>query len=228
MASLIDALTEQLQLWLGETASISPHDLAQMLAAAQAETLQSRSPVTIRLEGEADDIAPIIAALKAIFPVTEQKANTAVLEDGRVRRELNMAGRPKPAAQPGNLDPQKLAASQKKQPVQPERSPAERLLYEALQTIAQGLLAFPPAGDGRRQFSSAYPAAFKDGISKLNAYYLGQGVVFDDPMEYWRLLSKPLKEWPHMPAYLQSPDPFIDVEGRITILTEHLARRKTD
>jgi hypothetical protein len=225
MSKFIETLTEQLQLWLGETTSIKPRDVVTMVTAAQETVLQTEQAITLRIEGHPEDVARLVQMLKEILPATEHKANTAILPDGRVRRELNLEGQQEAesAARPGNLDPGRLTQTPPK-PAQPERSPSEKLLFEALQTIARGLHEFPADDQGRRRFGSAYPATFKAGISKLNGYFLSKGLVFDDPIEFWRLLSKPLKDWPHMPPYLQSPDPFIDNDGRLTVLCQHLAK----
>jgi hypothetical protein len=230
MTSLIETLTAELQLWLGETAKITPRDVAQMLSKAQDNALQLKRPVALRIEGEPEDVAQIVQTCKATLDLTEQKVSTAILDDGRIRRELIIAGQAEDPeemseARPGNLNPEAITPALPK-PAPVERSASEKLLYEALQTIARGLLEFPKDDTDRRQFGSAYPPLFKDGIGKLSAFFLAKGTVLNDSLEYWRLLSKPLKEWPHMPPHLQSPDPLIDTNGRTTVLTEFLAQRR--
>ncbi len=225
MTTLLEAFTEELQLWLGETATITPFDVTNMLTTAQTKMVQTVRPVAINIEGDPQDVALVTVMLKQILPVSEKKADHSRLDDGRIRRELKISGRveEKTTARPGNLNPQNLAERQSA-PEKPSSASSDDLIYEALKTLARGLLEFSIDDDGRRKFGGAYPATFKNGISQLNAYFLTKGVTISDSLEYWRLLSKPLKDWPAMPPHLQSPDPFIDYDGRTTILTEYLAR----
>ena len=230
MTTLIEAFTEELQLWLGDTTAITPFDITNMLVAAQTKMIQTVKPVDIKIEGDPQDVARVTQTLKQMLQVNEKKAEHAQLTEGRIRRELTIAGLElapeEPMARPGNLDPQHLAAHPSKpSPSQKTPStPEDDALYGALKTLARGLLEFPTDGDGRRKFGGAYPALFKEGVSQLNAYFLTKGVIISDSYEYWRMMGKPLKEWPVIPAHLQSPDPLIDHEGRTTLLTEHLAR----
>jgi len=224
--TLIEALTQQFQFWLGEAASIGPQDVATMMKAAQAEILKDVKSVKIIIEGEPDDVALVSTTLKQVLQVSEKRLANFEAGDGRIRRELEMEGKveERPQARPGNLDPEAIAPQQTAPP-KPKPLSGDDRIYNALITLARGLLAFPTDDEGRRRFQSAYPPGFKEGVSKLSAYFLTKGVIISDPLEYWRLLSKPLKDWPHMPAGLQSPDPLIDQEGRTTSLTEHLAQR---
>jgi hypothetical protein len=228
MGNLIELLTKQIQLWLGETISIRPTDVAKLLANAQAEALKEVKRVKISIEGEPQEVALVTAMLKTLFQAEEQKAAQPMLDDGRIRRELEIQGQAveEMPARPGNLDPQVVAGGQpERQEIR--RPPADSLIHDALYTIARGLLEFPQDEEGRRRFGGAYPATFKAGIGKLNAYLLSQGVSISDPLDFWRILSQPLQDWPHMPPDLRSPDKLIDSQGRTTALTEHLARDQT-
>lgn len=228
MRNLIQLFAEQLQLWLGETVSIRPADVIKLLNAAQAEALKEVKRVKISVEGEPQEVALVTAMLKTLFQAEEQKAEQSMLHDGRIRRELEIQGQAleEMPARPGNLDPQVVAD---RQPERQEirRPPADSLIHDALYTIARGLLEFPQDEEGRRRFGGAYPATFKAGIGKLNAYLLSKGVSTSDPLDFWRILSRPLKDWPHMPPDLQAPDKLVDDQGRTTALTEHLARDTT-
>ena len=72
MTTLLEAFTEELQLWLGETASITPFDVTNMLTAAQTKMVQTVQPVDINIEGDPQDVALVTVMLKQILLVSEK------------------------------------------------------------------------------------------------------------------------------------------------------------
>ena len=227
MSSLITKFTKHLQFWLGSDITIRPNDVSQLLFKARDELVDVSEGVTIRIEGEPKDAVAVVQIIKEIFQASEQKVSTAMLPGGRIRREITLDGPNEPArgARPGNLDPSKVTGqAPKPASASPQPTGSEQLIEEALILLAQGILEFPADDEGRRIFSSfVYPATFEAGISKLTTYYFSKGIVINSSLKYWRLLSTPLKDWPHMPSQLQAPLPMIDHEGRATKLTERLA-----
>ncbi|MEM7035111.1 MAG: hypothetical protein AAF629_36570 [Chloroflexota bacterium] len=229
MTTLIKALTEQLQLWLGETASISEQDVAVMLQAASEASLTEIQHAVIRVEGHPNDVSSISVALKQILPIGDQKTQRFMLPNGNISRKLVIQQSPQMPDQgrPGNLS-SPLKSSLQKRSSKDKTDASQDMLFDALATIAQGLLEYPTNEEGRRQFNNVPPPRFKQGISKLNAFFLSKGENISDPLEFWRLFSTPFKDWPHMPPGLQSPDPLIAHDGCVTALTKHLAKQAKD
>lgn len=229
MTTLIEALTEQLQLWLGESMTITEDDVARMLSAASEVSLTNINYSVIRVEGKPKEVSQVSMALKQLLPVSDKKTQRFMLPNGNISRKLIIQRQaPIPSgAKPGNLSLTRTAPPKK--PKQKTKSEiTQDVLFDALTTIAQGLLEYPMNEDGRRQFNHVPPARFKEGISKLNAFFLSKGQNISDPLELWRLLSTPFKDWPHMPPGLQSPDPLISHDGGVTALTKHLAKQGKD
>ena len=231
MTSLVDALTEQIQLWLGDSATINSHDVATMLIEANEKAFADVHNVKICIEGEPKGVSVASKILKEFLHLTEGRLDNHDIGNGNIRRELILPEKTpipeEPAPRPGNLNPQVIAPPETKAQ-KPRQATPNDLIYNALTIISQGLLDFPTNDEGQCKFNSAYPASFKAGLGQLTAYFLSQGTIISDSLEYWRLFSKPLKEWPHMPQNLQSPDPLIDFEGRPTILTHYLAKQRPE
>lgn len=229
MTTLVEALTEQFQFWLGETALITPQDVANMLAVAQAKTTQEVAQVKISIEGNPKDVALTAVAIKQILKVSERKPDQSHLHTGLVWRELEIQDSSRKGAD--SLQPKlRGREGREKMPALDKgltRSFSEQLIYDAVITLACGLLEFPTTDEGRgRKFSGPYPETFKEGMGKLSAYFMTKGVIIADALEYWRILSRPLKEWPSIPPELASEESLIDYAGRTTLLTERLAQKE--
>lgn len=224
--TFIEALTRQLQAWPGNAADLTRPVVAEMVANARAEAMRGVSEATIRVESTPERLAQVTEVIKQIFPILDESPTYPNPDKGLIYRHLtiqvaatteerepNVA----PRAAVGRLDPARLEHPQAK------RIPTGGLIYEALTLLAKGLLDFPTDEQGRRRFSSAYPQRFQQGIAKLSAHLLTQGVVISDPLEYWRILSKPLVAWPGMPPDLQIDEGLIDHAGRTTPLVDRIA-----
>ena len=219
MTTLVEALTEEFQFWLGDSASITQDDVEKMLAAAQQRSTNAASCVKIRIEGDPKDVTLAASTIKQVLRVTEARVQEPHLKNGAIRRELEVQGQPN-VSQNGHLNGRVKQPS----PVPPPSSAAARLVRDAVMTLARGLLEFPKDDAARCKFSGPYPQSFKEGMGKLSAHFINQGVIIADAMDYWRILSRPLKDWPGMQADLAMDEALIDHEGRITPLTVSLAK----
>jgi hypothetical protein len=225
MPTFSEALRDQLQNWGGDLQSVTLEEVAAMVRAAQVETLRGAMRTRITLEGTPESVRRVAALLHDIVQVINESADQPDPGRGFVIRQLMLEGvkaSPASATRP-SLKP----VSDSTEAPAGRSGPADSsagLLRAMLISLAQGLLNFPTDAEGRRQFNTMYPEQFKAGLGQLSAYLLLNGLIVSDALEYWRLLSKPLRDWPGMPVEYHFNETLIDHDGRTTPLTDQIAQ----
>jgi hypothetical protein len=215
MPTFSEALLDEIRKHSAGDRAITREEMAAMVEAARVESMRGAKRVRVTLEGTQESVKLVAALLHEVFQVINEVPDQPDPERGFVIRQLMFEG-------------VKNIVSDEAQPThgtlsQPPPTTSTKLLHQTLRTVAQGLLDFPVDDQGRRQFASVYPSTFKVGLGHLSAYFLVNGLTLSSAIEYWRVLSQPVQDWPGVPDQLAFEEALIDNEGRTTPLTERLA-----
>ena len=221
MPTFSEALLEEIRKYHANDQPITLAAMNAMIEMARSEAMLGAKRVRVTLEGTQQSVKLVGALLHDVFHIINEEPDQPDPERGFVKRQLMFEG-VKSTTQQVEVS---TVETSKTQAVPGMLSPptSTELLQQALRTVAKGLLEFSVDDQGRRQFASVYPDTFKVGLGHLSAYFLVSGLTLSSAIEYWRVLSKPVQDWPGVPDQYAFEEALIDNEGRTTPLTARLA-----